>query len=70
MKRLFILLLAAGSFAAACDQYDDSEIKDSLAHLEDRVTALESLRQDVASLKDIVGGLVTVVSCDEKDGNL
>lgn len=68
MKRLFILLLAAGSFAAACDQYDDSEIKDSLAHLEDRVTALESLRQDVASLKDIVGGLVTVVSCDEKDG--
>lgn len=53
---------------ASCDKYDDSAIKESLSQLEDRVTALESLRQDVASLKDIVGGLVTVTSCEEKDG--
>ena len=68
MKRLFILLLAAGSFAAACEQYDDSAIKDSVSKLEDRVAALESLSDEVASLKDLVAGQLSVLSCEEKEG--
>ena len=68
MKRIFLTSLILGAIVASCDKYDDSAIKESLTQLEDRVTALESLRQDVTVLKDIVGGLVTVTSCDEKDG--
>ena len=48
--------------AVSCDKYDDSAIKESLAQLEERVTALENLREDVAALKNIVNGLVTVIS--------
>ncbi len=54
---------------ASCDKYDDSAIKESLQQLENRVAALENLRQDVTALKNIVDGLVTVVSCVEKDGS-
>lgn len=68
MKRIFILLLALGVFAASCEQYDDTAIKESLTELENRITALETLNQDVTALKNIVNGLVTVISCDEKDG--
>ena len=68
MKRIFVLSLLVGALAASCEQYDDSAIKDSLVQLENRVTALENLRQDVTALKDMVEGLVTVISCEEKDG--
>ena len=68
MKKIFLLSLVFGAMVVSCDKYDDSEIKESLSDLAGRVTALESLRQDVASLKDIVGGHVTVSSCEEKDG--
>lgn len=68
MKRIFALSLLLGALAVSCEQYDDSGIKESLSQLQDRVTALESLRGDVASLKDMVEGLVTVISCEEKDG--
>ena len=61
-------MFAAVAIVASCDKYDDSAIKESLAKLEERVAALESLREDVAALKSIVNGLVTVVSCEQKDG--
>ena len=70
MKRIFLLSLLLGAFVASCDQYeyDDSAIKESLSELEGRVTALETLKQDLTALKNIVEGLVTVISCEEKNG--
>ena len=70
MKRIFLLSLLLGAFVASCDQYeyDDSAIKESLSELEGRVTALETLNKNLAALKNIVEGLVTVISCEEKNG--
>ena len=68
MKRIFLLSLILGIAAVSCEQYDDTAIKESLSNLENRVTALEALNTEVNTLKNIVAGLVTVISCDEKDG--
>ena len=68
MKRILLVLMAAFSLLSACDKYDDSQIKDALGKLEDRVAALETLNADVAALKVIVQNQVTVVSCVERDG--
>lgn len=68
MKRIYIALLAVCSLLASCDKYDDTQLKDALSKLEDRVTALETLNSEVAALKAIVQKQVTVVSCVELDG--
>ena len=68
MKRIFIALLAVCSFIFACDKYDDSQIKDAISKLEDRVVALETLNSEVAALKLIVQNQVTVASCVEENG--
>ena len=53
---------------AGCEKYDDTPIKEALGALENRVLALEKLNGEVAALKEIVAGSVTVASCVEADG--
>jgi len=67
MKRIFSIVLVCALFAA-CEKYDDSEVKDAIGKLEERVQALEKLNQEVAALKAIVDGQVTVSSYVETDG--
>lgn len=61
-----IIFLAAVICAAAvsCDKYDDSEIRESIKDLQDRVTALEqSVAENVSALQSIVS-LGSVGSCE------
>ena len=67
MKRI-IAIASALVLLAGCEKYDDTPIKEALSNLEDRVLALEKLNDDVAALKEIVEGSVTVASCVEADG--
>lgn len=67
MKRIFLIAVAF-VLLVGCDKYDDSQLKEAISKLEDRVLALEKLNDDVAALKEIVEGKVTVASCVEEDG--
>lgn len=59
MKKLFYLLAGFGLLLTACgDDFDDSEIKNQLAGLEDRVKVLE---ETVASLNQDIAGVQTLV---------
>ena len=69
MKRIYLIAAAVCAvMAASCDKYDDTQIKDAISSLEDRVAALESLNDEVDALKSIVEGKITVSSCVESDG--
>lgn len=68
MKKILWTLLVFGSLAVSCEKYDDTEIKDSISDLEKKVDALQQLSDEVSALQDIVKGMVTVVSCAEKNG--
>ena len=68
MKKILSIALACGLVFASCEKYDDTEVKNAIASLEDRVEALESLNGEVAALKTIVDGKAMVVSCTEDDG--
>lgn len=67
MKRI-LAIASALVLLAGCEKYDDTPIKEALSALEDRVLALEKLNGEVAALKEIVAGSVTVASCVEADG--
>ena len=68
MKKIFSIALMFALMAAACEKYDDTEVKDAIASLEERVEALEGLNNDVAALKTIVDGKAMIVTCTEEDG--
>ena len=70
MRRKIILVTMVLSAVAlvCCEQYDDSEIKEAIEDLEDRVSALEALDGEVASLKAMVEGQVSVVSHSSENG--
>lgn len=67
MKRI-LAIASALVLLAGCEKYDDTPIKEALGALENRVLALEKLNGEVAALKEIVAGSVTVASCVEADG--
>lgn len=81
MKNFFNKLVAAlmmvsamvGVSCSECDYvpYDDTEIKNQIADLYQKVAALEAkLNADVASLQNMIGGLVTVKShTQDANGN-
>lgn len=66
MKKIFFSLMLVCGLMTAC--YDDTDLRESIDELEDRILALEQLKGDVAALKEIVDGKVTVASCVEADG--
>ena len=68
MKRIFLFALACTLSVVSCEKYDDAPIKDALASLENRITALEKLGGEVAVLKQIVEGKAMIVSCVEDEG--
>lgn len=67
MKRIFSMVLVCALFAA-CEKYDDSEVKDAIGKLEERVQALEMLNGEIDALKAVVEGKAMVASFVEKDG--
>lgn len=68
MKRIFMSLLAVCGLILSCDKYDDTQIKDALNKLDERIKVLETLNSEVAALKLIVQKQVTVASCVEENG--
>lgn len=68
MKRIFLFILACALAVMSCEKYDDTQVKDALASLENRIAALEKLNGEVAALKQIVDGKAMIVSCVEEDG--
>jgi len=66
MKKICFSLMLACGLLTAC--YDDTDLRESIDELEDRILALEQLKGDVAALREIVDGKVTVASCVEADG--
>ena len=50
----------------SCYRYDDSQIKQSIAQLEQELNELKAqLQGEISALKDMVNGLVTVVQISE-----
>ena len=81
MKRLFLLpvvVLAAIALFSGCQKYDDSEIRQEIKELGDRITALEAWCKssqeaidNVAKLKEAVDGMNSVESVEafDEDGS-
>ena len=68
MKKIFSMAVLCAMMAASCDKYDDSAIKEAQSSLEDKVDQLDQkFSAELASLKEIVEGKVTVTSCVEDD---
>lgn len=68
MKKIFSIAVLCAMMAASCDKYDDSAIKEAQSSLEDKVDQLDQkFSAELASLKAIVEGKVTVTSCVEDD---
>lgn len=62
--RTIFLATAICAAAVSCDTYDDSQIRESIKDLQDRVTALEqSVAENVSALQSIVS-LGSVGSCE------
>lgn len=81
MKKLFTLMVVAATmcFAAGCDDYDDSDIKNRLDDIEERVDALEklcaNLNTNIESLKTLVeaqngGDYITAVTPVTENGEV
>lgn len=70
-KALAMTLLAGALMNTSCYRYDDSQIKQSIAQLEQELNELKAqLQGEISALKDMVNGLVTVVQISEnQDGN-
>lgn len=56
MKKYFLFIIAA-VMAVACSTYDDTELRDKVTNLENRVTALEKLSAEVENLKTLVSAI-------------
>lgn len=70
-KALVMTLLAGALMNTSCYRYDDSQIKQSIAQLEQELNELKAqLQGEISALKDMVNGLVTVVQITEnQDGS-
>ncbi|MGN1221328.1 MAG: PL29 family lyase N-terminal domain-containing protein [Candidatus Cryptobacteroides sp.] len=70
-KALAMTLLAGALFNTSCYRYDDSQLKQSIAQLEQQLNELKAqLQGEISALKDMVNGLVTVVQISEnQDGS-
>ena len=56
MKKYFLFVIAA-IVAVACSTYDDTELRDKVTNLENRVTALEALSNEITNLKTLVSAI-------------
>ena len=70
MKKFIIPVLVAGAlFCASCDKYDDSEIRDLVDNLEEKVEGLEAkVNSNVVTIKKLSDALstgLTIVSVSE-----
>ena len=69
MKKIFLVFAACCALAVSCEKYDDSEVKDAIAELNKKVTALQNLDKEISALKDMINGNVSITSYSEKNGS-